>query len=149
MHPVSMRDQLLTESCQQLTKKPTLQKQVNSPGHLNPTRNMKGLSKRKKRMKKLITKDMPSLFKRLGKGKDFKIGNISMVRPCLGCTKVRKKKMEKSITIVSKNTLETLKTVRDLVKENFCAQTDESTKVISFMATSKALIPCQTTVKAQ
>ena len=99
-------------------------------------------------MMKPMRKDIKSLFKRLGKGKDFKIGNISMVRPCLGCTKVRKKKMEKSITIVSKSMLETLKTVRDLVKENFCVQTDESTKVISFMATSKALIPCQTMVKA-
>ena len=88
-----------------------------------------------------MRRDITSLLLRFGRGRDSKIGNISMVHPCLGCTKVRKKKMEKSITIVSKSMLETLKTVRDLAKENFCAQTDESTRVISFMATFKALIP--------
>ena len=56
--------------------------------------------------------------------------------------------MDKSITTVSKNTLETLMKVRDLAKANLCVQMGESTKVISFMAISKALIPCQTTVKA-
>ena len=68
---------------------------------------MKELSKRKERKMKLMKKDITSLLLRIGKGKDFKIGNISMVRPCLGCTKVKKKKMEISITTVSKNTLET------------------------------------------
>ena len=147
MDHVSTRDQSLMESCKQLAKT-TLRKQANSPGHLKLTRILKELSKRKERKMKLMRKDITSLLLRFGKEKDSKIGNISMVRPCLGCTKVRKKKMEKSITTVSKNTLGTLKTDRDLVKENFCAQTDESTRVISFMATSKALIPCQTMVKA-
>ena len=88
-----------------------------------------------------MRRDLTSLLLRFGRGRDFKIGNISMVRPCLGCTKVKTKKMEISITTVSKNTLETLKRVRDLAKANFCAQMDENTRVISFMATSKALIP--------
>ena len=88
-----------------------------------------------------MRRDLTSLLLRFGRGRDFKIGNISMVRPCLGCTKVKTKKMEISITTVSKNTLETLKKVRDLAKVNFCAQMDENTRAISFMATSKALIP--------
>jgi hypothetical protein len=129
------------ESCQVLAEKPTLLKQVNSPGHPKLTRILKEQSKRKKRKMKLMKKDLTSLLLRLGKGKDFKIGNISMVRPCLGCTKVKKKKMEISITTVSKNTLETLKMVIDLAKENFYAQMDENTRVISLLATSKALIP--------
>ena len=128
------------ESCKQVAKK-TLQNWVNSPGHPKLTRILKELSKRKERKMKLMRKDITSLLLRFGRKKDSKIGNISMVRPCLECTKVKKKKMETSITTVSNNTLETLKKVRDLAKENLCAQMDENTRVISFMATSKALIP--------
>ena len=49
--------------------------------------------------------------------------------------------MEIYITTVNKNTLGTFTMVKDQEKANFCAQMDENTRAISFMATSKALIP--------
>ena len=137
---VSTKDQLLMESCQQLMKKLTLRKQVNSPGHPSLTKNLKEQSKKKTRKTRLMRKDITSLLPKFGKEKGFKIGNISMVHLCLGCTKVRRRKMEISIITVNKNTLGTFTMVRDRVKANFCAQMDESTRVISSLATSRALI---------